>query len=228
MNLEPEERLNLAERILLENASKANPGLAPDALRNAALSEGKHLKCPCCSRQMDMFRRPCVCGKCRKIVCAGAACVRVVNEVLEGAAFACCRGCWKEVRVALVDKQKHFHSSFSAIQVELEVGDKFLVESVPGKAIHLEDTFDQALKRAEIVINERRKADHESKMIVSKSPRVAINSKSKAESRGVVQLPQISPRGDVISPRAIGEPHRKRKKREYRKLKSCSCFQVYS
>ncbi len=124
---------------------------------------------------MDIFRRPCVCGKCKMIVCAGAACVRVVNEVkkekkkrkkrffwfsfskqvLEGSAFACCRNCWREVRVALVDKQKHKPDTFSAIQVELEVGDKFLMESSPGTALHLENAFDDALKRAEEVFKRK-------------------------------------------------------------------------
>lgn len=131
------------------------------------------------------------------------------------------------MRVALVDKQKHKPETFSAIQVELEVGDKFLMESSPGTALHLENAFDDALKRAEEVfkrkflliclkkkkkkvINERRKAEHNSRMVVAKSPRVAINPSSKSikTSKDVVLMPQVSPRGDVISPRAVGKEFR--------------------
>ncbi len=45
MNLEPDDRLNLAERVLLNNAAKSNPGLPQETLRNLALSDAKGIKC---------------------------------------------------------------------------------------------------------------------------------------------------------------------------------------
>ena len=146
MALEPEERANPAERQLIAAVVKASPNLNKEQVRAAAIASTKALKCPCCDRGFDLFRRPCVCGKCRKIVCAGAACVRVVNEVVEGAAFACCRNCWGEVRVALVDKQKHKPELFNAIEVDKSVGDRFMVEAQPGKSLHLEQAKKQIQK----------------------------------------------------------------------------------
>ncbi len=206
MNMEADDRANPAEKMLLAEATKAaKKGASAEEIRNAALAAGKKLECPCCDRHMDLFRRPAVCGKCRKIVCAGAACVRVVNEVLEGSPFACCRGCWKEVRVALIDKQKHKPETFNAIEVDLAVGDRFFIIAEPGKPLHLENAFEEAILQAERSINERRKAEHNPKISVSKSPRVNLDLSKmrKTEAGEAVAMPKMSPRSDAISPRAV-------------------------
>lgn len=207
LSLEPEDRGNAAEKLIILELKKnpQNASLSTKELEKKACDAVKAMKaCKCCNRKYDLFRRPCLCLKCSEIVCSGAACVRVVHEILEGEPFPCCRVCWPESRNALLALAARDPSAANVVDMEVSIGDRFLVDGKPGEHMHLETAFQGALKVAEDKINQRRKLEKSPRVIVSKSPRVNIDMPSrKQKSMDVVHMPQISPRADVVSPRAL-------------------------
>lgn len=84
-------------------------------------------------------------------MCSSAACVRVVNEVLYGAAFVCCRNCWngkgdhKSVRQQLIRLRDSTPSTFEACTLELCIGDRFLFSAQPGQSFHLDTVFNEGV-----------------------------------------------------------------------------------
>ena len=206
------EELHCGDSLLLDATQRCTAAEAQlnDKAREShttPLTEAKKLTCKCCDRGFNLFRRPSFCGRCKTIVCAGAACIRVINEVLTGHAVSCCRECWPAARQELIEAAKKWPEDEDRIDVDVAIGDRFLIEAKSGKSLHLENAFTETMEKVEEKINLRRKALHQSKVHVSKSPRVNLNVRSNASSssNNSELMPQISPRADIISPRAVAQ-----------------------